>query len=208
MNSNSESRQALRKTIRQKRRSLTAAERETAKQQVCQTILNSELWQTSQHIALFLAADGEIDLAEIFTQAQKEGKTSYLPVCLHDSCTLEFYPWTPGDELSTTPLGVLEPARRDQKIEPDALDLVLTPLVAFDENCQRMGMGKGFYDRTFTFKSPKIHESDTKMAAKSPILLGIAHECQRVESLETAWWDVPLDAVLTPEKCYGRKEIL
>ena len=198
-----DARKTLRQEIRQKRKSLNPHAQRQATERVSNKILNSKLFHRCQHLACFLAADGEIDLTLIIDQAIKENKCCYLPMIRKDDIdALLFYRYLPGDELVQTKLGVYEPGDQREAIAAEDLDVVLTPLVAFDQQANRMGMGKGYYDRTFAFKNSPHTKAD------KPFLLGIAHECQRVESLETAWWDVPLDAIVTPENLYGAKELL
>jgi 5-formyltetrahydrofolate cyclo-ligase len=79
------------------------------------------------------------------------------------------------------------------------LDFVITPLVAFDDSCNRIGVGGGFYDRTFEFL--KHSESDVSQVA----LVGFAFELQRVDVIQINDWDVPLVAVATESGVYGRK---
>ncbi len=76
-----------------------------------------------------------------------------------------------------------------------ALDLVLLPLVAFDALGNRMGMGGGYYDRTFSFKS-------LRKGMTGPNLIGLAHEIQRVEKLPIESWDIPLTSIVTDSKSY------
>jgi len=80
-------------------------------------------------------------------------------------------------------------------LRADALDLLLVPLVAFDVNGNRLGMGGGFYDRTLAYLKRRQHWC-------RPYLLGIAHDFQRVESLKRADWDIPLQAILTNKSFY------
>ena len=77
-----------------------------------------------------------------------------------------------------------------QSVQPDALDLVLTPLVAFDAQKNRIGMGGGYYDRTFSFL-------EQKPDAIKPVLAGLAFERQRVEKIPSNPWDIPLLHVFT-----------
>ena len=77
---------------------------------------------------------------------------------------------------------------------PEAIDLVLVPLVAFDPQRNRIGMGGGFYDRSFAFrKNPD---------QPRPVLIGVAHELQKVDLLEPEPWDVQLDMVVTDQAVY------
>jgi 5-formyltetrahydrofolate cyclo-ligase len=94
----------------------------------------------------------------------------------------------PGQRLVKGAWGIPEP-RLAKACAPRFLSLVFMPLVAFDTQGNRLGMGRGFYDRSFAFKA--------RAQAKRPVLLGLAHECQRVEKLEVASWDVPLGGIVT-----------
>lgn len=68
------------------------------------------------------------------------------------------------------------------------------PLVAFDAKGRRLGMGGGFYDRAFAFKN--------KYKRLGPMLIGLAHSIQEVESLDVEHWDIPLDAIVTEKKVF------
>ena len=76
-----------------------------------------------------------------------------------------------------------------------SLDLILVPLVAFDANGQRVGMGGGFYDRT-------LGKARINSTWKRPYLIGIAHELQRVPAIAVQPWDVQMDAVVTEAGVY------
>ena len=88
--------------------------------------------------------------------------------------------------------GIKEPISTDI-INADQLDILFMPLVGFDKDKNRIGMGGGFYDRTLAFKKQQ------KMA-KNPKLIGLAFDCQQVEQLEVQEWDVPLDVIITPSQ--------
>lgn len=188
-------RKQLRAALRQQRRALDPAQQKQTSEAISHRLLACRWFLQSQHIAAFIAADGEPDLTTLISTPAAQAKHWYLPAIDPDSPErLVFRRYHLGDPLVRTRLGVLEPAPEAATISPAELDLVLTPLVGFDASGNRMGMGKGFYDRSFAFKR---ESPDSK-----PWLIGIAHECQRVDSLATAWWDVPLTAVITAEHCY------
>jgi 5-formyltetrahydrofolate cyclo-ligase len=198
------SNQQIRQLIRQARRAIPPEEQIQSSSHICHQLAHSQVFQQSRHIAFYLAADGEISLQALLEIAAESGRQCYLPVSRKDgSFELLFYPFSPGDALNKTSLGVLEPARQEQPITAQALDLVLTPLVAFDDRCFRMGMGKGFYDRTFAFRIEGSKQSDTGNPQTGPKLVGVAHGCQKTERLAAEWWDVPLDAIITPEAQFG-----
>jgi 5-formyltetrahydrofolate cyclo-ligase len=118
------------------------------------------------------------------------------------------HPYLPGrlwfvrywrdDPMRRNRFGIPEPARRGRQLCPArTLNLVLLPLVGFDAGCNRIGMGKGYYDRSFAFLRARQHW-------QRPLLIGLAHECQRIETIAPRPWDVPLDAVVTERRIYWR----
>lgn len=190
-----EARRQLRTALRRQRRALDIAQQEHASEALRRRLLLWDRFREGCHIAAFIAADGEPDLMPLLTDPSLQSKHWYLPAIDPDSPErLVFRHYQPGDPLIRTSLGFLEPRPGAGEIVATDLDLVLSPLVGFDTGGNRMGMGKGFYDQTFAFKR--------ETPDRDPWLVGIAHECQRVERLDTAWWDVPLNAVMTPDACY------
>ncbi|MBT6938524.1 MAG: 5-formyltetrahydrofolate cyclo-ligase [Candidatus Marinimicrobia bacterium] len=99
-----------------------------------------------------------------------------------------------GENFRKNQYGILEPIS-DDIISAEQLDILFMPLVGFDKNKNRIGMGGGYYDRTLAFKNQKT--------VKNPKLYGLAFDCQQVEKLETQDWDVPLDAIITPGKIHN-----
>lgn len=189
------SRRELRKSLRKSRRSLTLLQQKQASRALTRQLLKHPQVIRSRHIALYLANDGEIDPAIFAAEARRHGKVCYLPVLhpvLHNR--LWFVRYDSEAELLLNQFGIPEPAiKRGSRRPVRALDLVLLPLVGFDVAGGRLGMGGGFYDRTFAFK---------RAGTYSPFLMGLAHECQKVESLPIASWDVPLDGVVTDRYSY------
>ncbi|MCY1349438.1 5-formyltetrahydrofolate cyclo-ligase [compost metagenome] len=103
----------------------------------------------------------------------------------------------PGEKLVRNRFRILEPRpnpARQRKVW--ALDLLLMPLVGFDEHGGRLGMGGGFYDRSLAYRARRKN-------GHKPTLLGLAHECQKVDRLALASWDVPLRATVTDRRWYG-----
>jgi 5-formyltetrahydrofolate cyclo-ligase len=88
--------------------------------------------------------------------------------------------------------GIPEPSIQEQQLPAWAMQVVLMPLVGFDRTGNRLGMGGGFYDRTFAFKRNRIHAR--------PLLIGLAHSVQEVAALPTESWDMPLDLIATEKE--------
>jgi 5-formyltetrahydrofolate cyclo-ligase len=136
-----------------------------------------------------------VDVTPLIDWALAQGKEVYLPIIRPDR-HLDFARYRTGTRLEPNRVGILEPARANRElICPTRLDVVLTPLVGFDANANRLGMGGGFYDRTFAALNRFRHWS-------RPRLLGVAFECQRVSALTTQPWDVALWRVITETDRY------
>lgn len=104
---------------------------------------------------------------------------------------LLFLPYRPGTPLVCNRFGIPEPAlSADAACSLQGLGLVLMPLVAFDDQGNRLGMGGGYYDRTFAYLRGRRHW-------RVPPLVGVAYECQRLSALPTRTWDIPLRGVVT-----------
>ena len=193
---NPDSRQSIRQALRAKRSSLTPSQQAAASEWLLRQLMKVPQFMRAQHVALYWAMDGEIDLAPVAQQLWKMGKHCYLPV-LHPTQARKmwFVEYTPETVLILNRYNIPEPDHSTaRKLAPRLLDVVLLPLVGFDSTGARLGMGGGYYDTTFAFKQHK--------PASKPWLLGVAHECQQVEKLETAEWDIPLQGVITDKQVF------
>jgi 5-formyltetrahydrofolate cyclo-ligase len=184
----------VRRQMRARRRALSQAERSLRAHALADQLTGTPLFRNSRRIAAYLPVDGEADPLPLIQRAWNLGKTVYLPVLVpFNHNRLWFAPLHPDDPLVINRFGIAEPARiHRQRSEAIALDLVLTPLVAFDVLGNRLGMGGGFYDRTFAFLHRRRHWL-------KPRLVGLAYGFQQVVRLPRADWDVPLYAVATDE---------
>ncbi len=170
-----------------KRRQMDPHDRESVADSAAKILLAHSLFEKSQHIACYFSTEEEFDTAPIIRDILQAQKRCYLPVLLPEK-SLCFSAFKRGDELKLNRYSILEPVNSDV-FPAEKLDLVLLPLVAFDLEGRRLGMGGGYYDRTFSFKKTSQKQG--------PFLLGIGFEDQRVESLSSDIWDVNLDGVLT-----------
>ncbi len=191
----SSDKRALRRRLRARRRALSEAERFRRARAVCALLARRPEFQRARRVALYLANDGEVDLAPLIDRLWRRGLPAYLPVLrpLH-ARPLAFVPYRPGTLLVANRYGIPEPrAPRAQALAAPALDLVLVPLVAFDAEGRRLGMGGGYYDRTFAFLRQRRHW-------RRPRLVGVAYDFQEVAALPAEPWDVPLHAVVTERR--------
>jgi len=186
------SRSALRKQLRQARRALSPAQQRKAAERLKRHLAQDIRFLRARHIAFYLANDGEIDPAPLLKLANRYRKHCYLPVLKRWPATgMAFQKLQRKQAWQRNRFNIREP-RTDRKRQVRAwrLDLVLMPLVGFDAAGNRLGMGGGFYDRAFAYR----HRQG---ATKRPRLLGLAHQCQQVDLLPCAGWDIPLDGVVT-----------
>ncbi|WP_395610058.1 5-formyltetrahydrofolate cyclo-ligase [Pseudomonas sp. B22129] len=194
------SRPQLRRMLRKARRELSPSEQRKAAQGLYRQLAQHPLFRRARHLSLYLPTDGEIDPRLLLRAAQRRGKATYLPVLSAWPRTkMVFQRVRPGDKLLPNRFRILEPqvnASRQRHVW--ALDLVLLPLVGFDEGGGRLGMGGGFYDRSLAYLS-------RRKSWRKPTLLGLAHECQKVERLAQASWDVPLAGTVTDKRWYVAK---
>ncbi len=185
----------LRNTIRRQRRSLSAGQAAACAGLLAEQARHHPLLHNRQHIAAYIANDGEIDPHPLMQLLWSQGKTIYLPVLMpfvHNK--LWFARYHPGDALIANRFGIPEPQQL-HLVAPRDLDLVLTPLVAFDDAGHRIGMGGGYYDRSFAFLRSRRHW-------RKPVLLGLAYELQHQRSIAVGIHDVPLDGIITEQACY------
>ncbi len=181
-------RQTLRQTIRQQRLSLDPEQRIAMAKQLTEHVLNSDIFLQSQTLAAYMAHGGEMDPKEIIAQALLTDKQIYLPVLSKGSKEMQFAEYHTSMPLHPNQFGIHEP-KAHEHYPPQQLDLVLTPLIAFDAKGNRIGQGGGYYDHTFHF----LREN----ASLKPFLLGIAYNFQQQASIASEDWDIPLDAIAT-----------
>lgn len=191
------SRNHLRRSLRDQRNALTSPEQARAAQALAAHLSATRLFRVSRRVALYLPNDGEIDPQPLMQRVWRMGKKCYLPMLSrvrHDR--LWFAPYQPSTPLALNRFGIPEPlVPAHSWVRAQDLDLVLMPLVAFDTRGNRLGMGGGFYDKSLAFLR---HRGQWR----KPHLIGLAHDFQRVDRLDTFVWDVPLQGVATDRTVY------
>ncbi|MDX1450911.1 MAG: 5-formyltetrahydrofolate cyclo-ligase [Oleiphilaceae bacterium] len=188
---------SIRRAMRRKRQALNPKEQRTASLRAFHQLKQSFLLKRGIRLAVYLGNDGELDPRLFLNELEKAGIEIYLPV-LHPlpNKGLFFARYRRDQAMRNNRYGIPEPDIRTTKSRsPRHLDAVLLPLVAFDKKGNRLGMGGGYYDKSFAFKcrTPRI----------GPRLFGLAHDFQRLELLPRERWDVPLRGVIT-DKAYYR----
>ncbi|HZF96777.1 MAG TPA: 5-formyltetrahydrofolate cyclo-ligase [Pseudoxanthomonas sp.] len=177
----------LRERLRAARRAIPASQRLAAAEALSAHLLSLPFAPIEGHVAGYWALDGEIALHR--WQVQLPRRLLYCLPVLHREKRLGFAPWRAGDALVTNRYGIPEPDVDPESALPaQAMALVVMPLVGFDDAGHRLGMGGGWYDRSFESR---------RAAAPPPWLVGVGFDCQQVASLDAAEWDVRPDAICT-----------
>lgn len=190
-----EQRAALRKRVIARRDALTAEQLHAGAHGLARLLTSTPEYRQATSVATYWPVKGEADVGPITEQALQDGKRVYLPIVGEDGL-LRFAPYEPDTPLHKNRLRIPEPdVPADQLVEPRDLELVVVPLTVFDGFGNRLGMGGGFYDRTFAF----LNEEPRRAL---PLLVGAAHEFQYTERLPTCPWDIPARMVVTEEQVW------
>ena len=189
MNHSPQSRRSLRADLRARRRSVDSLTREHAAQRVAAHADRLFHLRAGQRVALYSPMPDELDARPLIDLAKARGCIVYLPRIERRTRLIRFIEARGATRANH--LGIDEPAGASI-IGARWLDLVFLPLVGFDAHGMRLGMGGGYYDRTFAFLN-------LRETWRAPRLVGIAYSFQRVASIEPESHDVPLDAVVTED---------
>ena len=191
MDSSKEQRNLLRQEILAKRRQLTAKESAQAGLSILKTIMQMNVFKRTVNVASYISLSGEL-----CTQDMNEYFMTRHHLCLPYMVTgqkgkMDFYSFKKGDELVENRFHILEPKNQPENLVlEDKIDVIVVPLVAFDNKGNRIGMGGGYYDRML------------KKVRKDCLVIGVAYEFQQVDELLVEEWDMPMDIVITEKNCY------
>lgn len=182
-------RRSLRRDMRAARRALSRRERDRLATGMARRFAGQGICQRAERVAAYITNDAEMDPQPLIDRLWAVGKRVYLPIMRRPR--MWFVPYTPDSEFVANRFGIPEPnVSADARIPLTALDLVLMPLVAFDDTGNRLGMGGGYYDRTFAFLQRRAQ-------TRNPRLVGLAYELQRLPALPVEPWDMPLSGIVT-----------
>jgi len=167
---------------------MSAAERDIASEIIAEKVTRAPWFQRAEYIACYLPTPDEVNTWTIIARAWHMKKRIFVPV-VKKKHQMYFQEIVAKTELQTNRFGILEPKHGDF-VTARMLDVVLTPVVAFDKSNHRVGMGGGYFDRTFSFLKDRnflFH----------PKLIGLAFACQRVQEISPNPWDIRLFSTIT-----------
>lgn len=183
---------ALRKEILTKRKNIDTAEKEEMDKKILDRFFESKYYKEAKKIFIYISYDSEIDTIKIIDKAFKDGKKIYVPRTEFESRLMDAVEITSFDNLIKSSYGILEPSINTPYINPNELDLIVVPGVAFDKKGGRMGYGAGFYDRYFK----KINKNNIEKITK----LALAYDFQVLEEVPMSAQDVPVDYIITEKE--------
>ncbi|OYT27742.1 5-formyltetrahydrofolate cyclo-ligase [Thermoplasmatales archaeon ex4572_165] len=183
----------LRKEIKQKRRNISKEENRKKSKEIKEKLFGLKEYKDAKIVLFYVSYDGEVFTHELIKEALDDKKV-VVPISNKKDCSLSLSILEFWDDLIEGPYRILEP-KKDciKEISIDEIDLIVVPGVAFDENGNRLGHGKGYYDRLLE-----------KTKAKT---VGLAFEFQIVKNIPTDRNDVPVDLIITKDrivKCSDR----
>lgn len=179
----------LRREFRERRRNLTPLQRASQNESINRSVISLVQETGAKSISAFLAFDGEPDLLPALNELCALGVDVALPVVGQNGPggkSLEFRRWRQECKLTRNAMGIEEPVLEDTVPLRD-LDVVLVPLVAWDQSGNRLGMGAGYYDRALS----GLRDSQW------PLRVGVGYSIQQATHLRAEPWDVPLHEVIT-----------
>jgi len=197
-------RQQIRQTLRARRAAQPLEQCAQDSLQICETLIHSPLLQRAKRIACYFAHGKEVDLTGLMLAAWQRNKQTFLPVLAQfPKGQLWWVPYTKDTPLYQNRFGIHEPQhpKRLRRTKLRSLDVILMPLVAFDANGHRIGMGGGFYDRS-------LARLRANHSWHRPLRIGVAFSWQQVPAIPAQAWDIPLDAVVTEQAMtFFRKQV-
>ena len=163
----------------------------TASKSICEHLLKLSHYKNSKKIGCYVSTKYEVQTESLISSIHEDEKELFLPKIKPNS-EMHFVQTSKKTQFYRNKFGIKEPESNCISIE-SKLDLVVVPLVAFDVNKNRIGMGGGYYDRKFE----KLNTNKYDIQNREPILIGLGFDCQKTEEIKTEKWDVKLTCVIS-----------
>ena len=188
MTPHSETKANVRSAALDARRAMSSGERTAASATICERVVRSHEFRSCKLLGAYLPMRDEVDTTLIVERAWRAQKRVFVPVT-DTHGTMNFCEISPDTVVARNRYGLWEPVA-GVLIDTRDLDIVITPVVAFDDDGRRIGMGGGYYDRCFHFLR-------NRRKWLRPKLIGVAFACQESTAITNDSWDVPLYSVVT-----------
>ena len=185
-------------TIRQHglraRRSLSDLQRLAYSVRIAAKLERLSSFRAASTVAVYLSSWDEVDTSEIILRSWRANKCVVAPA-IKKNFGMNFCVLAPDTRLRNNVYGLPEPAST-RRVLMREIDIVVTPLTAFDRNAARVGMGGGYFDRCFA-------QSAQRRVFVRPRFIGVAFDCQRVTKIPENPWDISLYACITENETYA-----
>ena len=182
----------IRKRLKEKRSSLSNNYCSAYEKSISKIVLSFIQKHNSLKIGLYVSFGNEVRTMELIEKILSLKKEVYLPVQDFINETLIFRQYTKDSELIKNQNKILEP-KSGKEIDPEDLDIIFIPLLAFDKNLNRVGMGKGYYDKTLHGK-------------KAGKLVGLAYDFQEISNAFPEDHDVAMNAIITSKNIFTHEK--
>lgn len=170
----------LRKTVKEKRLNLSIKEVQSLSKMIENNLFSLNFLCEKTNFFIYNSIKNEVNTTKIIARLKAQNKRVAYPIVEGENL-IPAIPKT--GEFERGDFGVLEPKKYTVM---DDVEVVIVPLLLCDKNKNRVGYGKGFYDRY--------------LAGKKVIKIGLAYDFQLVDALNPNPWDIKLDYVVTPTK--------
>jgi len=191
-----EEKKRLRKKIKDIYKTFSKSEITEKSKKILDNLKSLETWNNTNTLFAFLPLSDEVDTSCIIKEALTQGKKVAVPRINNNDIIFHYITSISKEEFIKHDYGMYEPLHKSESVNISDLDsskiLILTPGMAFDKQCNRLGRGKSFYDRYLS------------EYGKNCIKAGIAFSFQIIENLPIEKHDVQLDFVITDKEIFKR----
>lgn len=184
----------IRQEVISKRKRLNEEEIKEKSEAIASKLLNLPQYRSCDNLLIYADAKGEVKTDDIINKALNSGKRVYLPLTAADY-SMDFYRIDSLHDLECGEFGIMSPKEDHLKLlkasDIGSKSICVVPGVAFDKQGNRLGYGKGFYDRYLG-------------RMKIPFLIGLSYEFQITESIDAGKYDIPMNMIITENNIYER----
>ena len=192
---NTQTTQKLRKAGKAGRSALPAEERAMRSAAIVKRLISSDEFKNAKVIMIYKAIGAEVDLQALEAATKSCGKHLLYPLCISRTEMIALEP-KDCDSWICGSYGISEPLReKSTEYAPEKINLVICPCTAFDEKCNRIGMGAGYYDRFL----PKCQNAR---------IIAVAFEAQKTAFIPAMPWDQAMEKVYTETAVYEQTEVI
>ena len=185
-------RRGLRKEKINARENLSVETRDAYSQNIIKRVIDTKEFQEAQVVMIYRGVRGEVRLKSLETMEESKGKQFLFPLCLPERKMAALAP-KGEDAWASGSFGIMEPVlEKSDLVQPEDIDFIICPCTAFDEDCNRLGMGGGYYDRYLP-------------NCKKAVVAAVAFEVQKADAIPMEPWDRAVDLVITEKKTYRKK---